>query len=227
MRPLRLPLIFLLVLVATVLAPGSARPAASSTQLNGTVGPGYTISLKDTSGNTVTHLDPGDYTITVTNLSDPSTLVVHNFHLRGPGVNQLTSFDPGTTTWNVTFVDGTYTYLCDAHPIQMTKTFRVGNAPPPPPPPKVTKLKGKVGPGSSITLKKGSLVKRLKAGRYAITVRDASTRDNFHLLGRGVSKKTGVKARTTVTWKVKLRAGKYAYFSDAHRKLRRTFKVVR
>jgi plastocyanin len=229
-RLLRLPLIFLLVLVATVLAPGSARPGTTSTLLSGTVGPGFTITLKDANGSVVSHLDPGEYTITVQNLSDPTSGVVHNFHLRGTGVNQLTSFDPGTTTWTVTFVDGTYTYLCDAHPTQMKKTFTVGNPPPPPPPPPaVKKLKGKVGPGSTIALKKtsGSLVRTLKAGRYAIAVRDASTKDNFHLLGPRVSKKTGVRPRGSVTWRVTLRAGKYAYFSDAHRKLRRTFRVVK
>lgn len=229
MRQLRLPLILLLVLVATVLAPGSARPGTTSNVLSGSVGPGFTITLKDANGSTITHLDPGQYTVTVQNLSDPTSGVVHNFHLKGPGgVNLATTSDPGATTWDVTFVDGTYTYLCDFHPLQMKKTFTVGTAPPPPPPP-VKKLTGKVGPGSTITLKKtsGSLVRTLKAGRYAITVRDASTKDNFHLLGPGVSKKTGVRPRTSVTWRVTLRAGKYAYFSDAHRKLRRTFKVVK
>jgi hypothetical protein len=227
-RQFRLPLILLLVLVATVLTPGSARPGTTSNQLSGSVGPGFTIFLRDANGNTVGHLDPGDYTITVQNLSDPTSGVVHNFHLKGPGgVDLATTADPGTTTWNVTLVDGTYTYQCDFHPLQMHKTFTAGNAPPPPPPP--VKLKGKVGPGNTISLKKtsGSLVRTLKAGKYAITVRDASAKDNFHLLGPGVSKKTGVRPRTSVTWRVTLRAGKYAYFSDAHRKLRRTFKVVK
>jgi hypothetical protein len=216
--------------VATVLAPGSARPGTTAVALSGTVGPGFTIFLRDGSGSTVTHLDPGDYTITVQNSSDPPpALVVHNFHLRGPGVNVATTFEPGTTVFNVTLGDGTYTYLCDAHPVQMNKTFTVGNPPPPPPPPPVRKLKGKVGPGNTIVLKNasGSLVKTTKAGRYSIAVSDASTKDNFHLLGPGVSKKTGVRPRGSVTWRVTLRAGKYAYFSDAHKKLRRTFRVVK
>jgi hypothetical protein len=217
-------ILFLLLGAASVLAPGSARPGTSSNALSGTVGPGFTINLRDANGNAVTRIDPGDYTITVQNMSDPGTGVVHNFHLKGPGgVDLATTADPGTTTWNVTFVNGTYTFLCDFHPTQMKKTFGVG-----PPPPTVPKLKAKVGPRSTITLKRasGALVRTLKAGRYRIAVSDVTTKDNFHLKGPGVSKKTSVKGKASVTWRVTLRAGKYSYFSDAHRKLRRTFRVT-
>jgi plastocyanin len=179
------------------------------------------INLRDANGNAVTRLDPGDYTITVQNLSET---VSHNFHLRGPGgVNLATTEQRGTTTWNVTFVDGTYTYLCDFHPTQMRKTFIVGN-----PPPRVPKLKAKVGPRSTITLKRasGALVRTLKAGRYRIAVSDVTTKDNFHLKGPGVSKKTSVRGKASATWRVTLRAGKYSYFSDAHRRLRKTFRVT-
>ena len=215
-----LPLVLLLA-VAAVFVPGSARPAAKATALTGSVGPGFTISLKDASGQAVSHLDPGDYTISVNNLN---TTAEHNFHLSGPGVDQATPFQQGTWTWNVTFTDGVYTFHCDAHPVQMKGTFRVGNAPPPPPPP--VKLSGKVGPGNAISLKRGSaMVKALKAGRYKVTVRDASTKDNFHLVGPGVSKKTAVKGKRTISWTLRFRAGKYTYRSDAHKKLKRTFRV--
>ena len=208
----------LLLAIAAVLVPGSARPAATATALTGSVGPGFTISLKDASGTAVSHLDPGDYTITVNNLN---TTAEHNFHLFGPGVDQATPFQQGTWTWNVTFTDGVYTFHCDAHPTIMKGTFRVGAAPPPP-----VKLSGKVGPGSTISLKKGSaIVKALKAGRYKVTVRDVSTKDNFHLLGPGVSRKTAVGGKATVSWTLRFRAGKYTYRSDAHRKLKRTFRV--
>jgi plastocyanin len=212
-------------LFALALAPGAARPSATSNELTGSVGPGFTISLKDANGNGVTHLDPGSYHITITNLSDPNTGVVHNFHLSGPGgVDLTTTSAAGTTSWDVTFVDGTYRYQCDFHPLQMHKTFTVGNAPPPPPP--ATKLSGKVGPARSISLKKGSsLVKSLKAGKYSITVNDASAKDNFHLKGPGVSKKTSVPKRGKATWKLTLRKGKYTYFSDAHKTLKRSFSV--
>ena len=133
MGRIRLSLILFLVLgAAAVLAPGSARSSSTATQLNGSVGPGFVITLKDANGNLVSHLDPGAYTITVQNLSDPAS-VIHNFHLMGPGgVNTATPGAPGTTTFDVTLTDGTYTYLCDFHPLQMKHTFTAGNAPPPP-----------------------------------------------------------------------------------------------
>jgi hypothetical protein len=213
----------LLLAIAAMLVPGSARPAATATALTGSVGPGFTISLKDASGAGVSHLDPGDYTITVNNLN---TTAEHNFHLFGPGVDQSTPFQQGTWTWNVTFTDGSYTFRCDAHPTIMRGTFRVGNAPPPPPPPPVVKLSGKVGPGKTISLKRGSaMVKALKAGRFKVTVRDVSTRDNFHLVGPGVSKKTTVGGKRTVTWTLRFRKGKYTYRSDASKTLKRTFRV--
>jgi len=214
------PLVLLLA-VAAVFVPGSARPASKATALTGTVGPGFTISLKDASGAGVSQLDPGDYTITVNNLN---TTAEHDFHLFGPGVDQATPFQQGTWTWNVTFTDGVYTFHCDAHPTIMKGTFRVGAAPPPPPPP--LKLSGKVGPGNTISLKRGSaIVKALKAGRYKVMVRDVSAKDNFHLLGPGVSKKTAVKGKRTVSWTLRFRAGKYTYRSDAHKTLKRTFRV--
>jgi hypothetical protein len=209
----------LLLLIAAVLLPGSARPAATATALTGTVGPAFSIALKDANGTKVTQLDPGDYTITVTDLSD-----MHNFHLFGPGsVDQATPVETtGTVTWNVTLVDGVYTYRCDAHPTQMRGTFRVGAAPPPP-----TKLTGRVGPRKTISLKKGgALVKALKAGTYKVVTTDSSKTDNFHLLGPGISKKTGVRFKGTRTWKLRFRAGVYKYRSDAHVKLRRKFKVL-
>ena len=50
----------------------------------------------------------------------------------------------------------------------------------------VPKLTGTVGPGFTITLKRGTApVKLLKAGRYSITVADKSNIHNFHLKGPG------------------------------------------
>jgi hypothetical protein len=220
---LKISPLFLLLTLAAVLVPGSARPAATATPLTGTVGPGFSISLRDAGGLGVTHLDPGDYTITVSDLSD-----MHNFHLFGPGnVDRATEVDTtGTATWIVTLVDGVYTYRCDAHPTQMRGTFRVGAAPPPPPP--VPKLTGKVGPARTISLKRGgALVKSLKQGTYKVVVTDSTKKDNFHLLGPGISKKTGVRAKRKYSWRLTFRAGVYTYRSDAHRMLRRKFKVVR
>jgi hypothetical protein len=215
------PLVLLLALAA-VLVPGSARPAITATPLIGTVGQAdsFSISLKDASGTAVSHLDPGDYTITVNDLS-----TLHNFHLRGPGgVDMATDVDTtGMQTWNVTVTDGVYTYLCDAHPGQMNHTFRVGAAPPP-----VPKLTGKVGPARTISLKRGGTrVKTLKAGTYRVVVTDSTRKDNFHLLGPGISKKTAVRGKGTFSWKLTFRPGLFTYRSDAHKTLKRTFKVLK
>lgn len=218
MRKFRLLTIVPFVLAA-VLVPGAAHPAATATALSGTVGPGFSIALRDSNGVKVTHLDPGAYTITIKDMAD-----VHNFHLKGPGsVNKATSVElQQTVTWDVTFVDGSYTYLCDAHP-NLNGTFRVGAAPPPLP-----KLTGRVK-GRTITLKNaaGKLVKAIPAAKYKIVVKDLTKADNFHLKGPSANKKTGVKFKGTKTWTVTLGAGSYVYRSDAHRKMRKTFKVIK
>jgi len=48
-----------------------------------------------------------------------------------------------------------------------------------------------------------------------LPVKDLTKSDNFHLTAAGVTKKTGVKFRGTVTWKFNLAAGKGTYRSDA------------
>jgi hypothetical protein len=213
----RMLLLLPLVLVAALL-PGSGR-AADPIVLKGTVGPGFTITLRDAANHVVTRVLPGDFTIEVQDLSD-----IHNFHLKGPGVDMRTEVETtGTQTWNVTLVDGKYTFVCDAHPGTMKGVLNVGVAPPP-----VPKLSGRVGPGKTISLKTatGAAVKKLKAGAYKVAVKDATKSDNFHLLGSGVNKKTGVKFRGSVSWTVRFKAGKtYVVRSDAHAKLRRTFKA--
>jgi plastocyanin len=127
-----------------VAAVSVARPASTDGVLAANVGPGYSISLTQ-NGTRVTHLDPGTYTINVNDQAD-----IHNFDLFGPGVKESTGVDTtGMTTWTVTFADGTYTYVCDAHPASMIGKFTVGTvtttttAPPPPPALKV-KAKAKV-----------------------------------------------------------------------------------
>ena len=94
---------------------------ATGTTLNGSVGPGFDISLKDASDNDVTTLTPGTYTIDVNDQAD-----IHNFHLSGPGVDEATDVSgTGTTTWTVTLQDGTYTFQCDPHASSMNGSFEV------------------------------------------------------------------------------------------------------
>ena len=79
------------------------------------------------------------------------------------------------------------------------------------------KLVGTTGPGFTITLTKGGqAVKTLKAGKYKITVNDKSSSHNFHLIGPGVNKTTGVPFTGTKTWTVTLKKGSYTYRCDIH-----------
>jgi plastocyanin len=98
----------------------SVAVAQGATRLNGTVGPGFTITLKK--GNTkVSSLRAGSYTLRISDRSDS-----HNFHLTGPGVNKRTSVSgSGTSTWNVRLRRGTYRYICDPHASSMKGSFRV------------------------------------------------------------------------------------------------------
>ena len=82
-----------------------------------------TISLKSQSGDPITQLAPGTYDIEVHDNSSS-----HNFHLSGPGVNELTDVSfGGTLIWeDVTLQAGsTYTYVCDPHADEMRGGFRV------------------------------------------------------------------------------------------------------
>jgi plastocyanin len=78
-------------------------------------------------------------------------------------------------------------------------------------------LKGTVGPGFTITLTKGGTkIAKLKAGTYKVVVADRAGIHNFHLRGPGVNKSTSVAFKGTMTWTLKLRAGKYTYVCDPH-----------
>jgi plastocyanin len=84
--------------------------------------------------------------------------------------------------------------------------------------PKAMALKATVGPGFTISVtagkKKGNFV--AQPGTYTITVYDKSNIHNFHLIGPGVNKKTGVAAKGTYKWKLKLKTGTYRYVCDPH-----------
>ena len=215
--PAQLRNLVVLAAVATVgFALSGAGADAQGTTLHGTVGPAFSISLVDGSGAVVSHLDPGTYTIVV-----DDNAAEHNFHLSGPGVEQTTAVEfIGTVTWTVTFTDGRYIFRCDPHSTLLKGAFTVGTPPPtttkPKPPPATGKLSGTVGPGASISLKKssGASAKVLKAGKYSVSVRDLSKAQNFHLIGPGVNKSTGVRFTGRTTWSVTLKKGTYRFRSD-------------
>jgi plastocyanin len=102
--------------LAVVATSTAARP-----KLVGTVGPGFTITLKQ-AGKPVKTLKAGVYTITVTDKSD-----IHNFRLRGPGVNKeiTTIAFEGMKTVVVKLSKGTYTFVCDPHFTTMKGSFKV------------------------------------------------------------------------------------------------------
>lgn len=171
----------------------------------------FVISLRDASGNLVTHLDPGTYDIAVSDRSEQ-----HNFHLQGPGVNNATAIEAAQeVTWTVTFTDGRYSYICDVHATTMHGSFTVGNVPP-------TAVAASVGPRKTISVRP----KTAPSGPITFTVNDRSKTDNFHLSGPGVNKKTGVGFRGRVTWSLQLEPGRYTYRSDKTKRLRGTFTVT-
>jgi hypothetical protein len=92
----------------------------------------------------------------------------------------------------------------------------------------VVPLTATVGPRSTISLttSSGARVRSLAAGTYAITVRDRSTKDNFHLSGSaGLNRRTGVAGRGRVVWTLALKPGIHRYRSDADRSLAGSFTV--
>ena len=105
----------LVALLAVVTAAVAAVPVfAQTAKLTGTVGPGFTISMKKPT-------KAGKYTLVV---SDKSS--IHNFRLKGPGVNVATSVPAtGSKTFKVTLKKGKYTFLCDPHPTTMKGSFTI------------------------------------------------------------------------------------------------------
>src|SRR5829696_6345658 len=84
---------------------------AAGETLTATVGPGFTISLTDVNGTPVQQLTPGTYTIAVHDRAS-----VHNFHLSGPGVDQINDTETtGDHPWTMTAAAGSYRYQCDPH----------------------------------------------------------------------------------------------------------------
>jgi len=139
-----MPRLALLAALAALLLPAAA--AGGNTQLFASVGPGFTIALTDADARRVTQLSPGTYDIVVDDQADE-----HNFHLRGPGVDQFTDVSfVGTVTWTVTLKDGSYTFVCDPHASSMRGTFKVGTGDSGSPPPEVSAIMLSVPVGATV-----------------------------------------------------------------------------
>lgn len=121
MKRLAVLVVPLLLVAAALTVSGRSHAASRAVVLHGTVGPGFTITLKTAQGKLVRKLKPGTYTIRVRDLSP-----IHDFHLFGPAVNKKTSVqNTGSVTWRVRLQHGTYRYRCDPHRTIMHGSFSV------------------------------------------------------------------------------------------------------
>jgi plastocyanin len=121
MHPRNGLILALLPLVAAATLVLSAPAGAAPKVVNGSVGPGFTISLTS-GGKKVTSLKAGTYRLDVSDRSP-----IHDFHLSGPGVNKVitgVSFQ-GRRSVTVKLKRGTYRYVCDPHASVMKGSFRV------------------------------------------------------------------------------------------------------
>ena len=80
------------------------------------------------------------------------------------------------------------------------------------------KLTGTVGPGFTITLKRGTVpVRVLKAGFYNLTVADKASIHNFQIEGPGLDRAvTTVGFVGTKTVRIHLRSGRYKFYCKPH-----------
>jgi plastocyanin len=79
------------------------------------------------------------------------------------------------------------------------------------------KLTATVGPGYTISLKKGSVrVATLKRGKYTIRINDRSSEHNFHLRGPVSRMLSSVGWTGSKTVTVMLKSGRYSYVCDPH-----------
>jgi len=97
----------------------------STTKLKGTVGPGFTITLKDSHGKKVTKVKAGKYAFVI---SDKAS--IHSFVLEqesgGKFEKELTSVGfTGTKTVTVTLKKGKFKFYCAPHEATMFGFFTV------------------------------------------------------------------------------------------------------
>jgi hypothetical protein len=79
----------------------------------------------------------------------------------------------------------------------------------------------------SLTTSDGQRVDRLQPNTYRFVVKDLTSKQNFHLVGPSVNRRTRVPAKATTTWTIYLGPGTYTYRSDKRPSLSATFTVRR
>ena len=113
-----------LLACAALVAPAAASAATQAPVLKGTVGPGYTISLKS-GGKSVTTLKAGSYQFVV---SDKAT--IHNFVLEkkkgGTFEKELTTVPfTGTKSVKIKLTPGEWEFYCRPHESVMHEDFTI------------------------------------------------------------------------------------------------------
>ena len=115
-----------LLIVLAALALAASISAASSTPatkvLRGSVGPGFTITLKTPAGKIVKTTKVGTYRVVVQDKS-----AAQDLHMRVPGVTKVITSVPFIVSKRalVKLKIGRYTYVCDPHAFSMKGSFRV------------------------------------------------------------------------------------------------------
>jgi len=93
----------------------TAASGSASGTLTGSVGPGFEISMAEST------VAAGTYTLTVDDQAS-----IHNFHFTGDGVDVSTDVSgTGEESFTVSLKPGTYTFVCDPHSSQMKGTLTV------------------------------------------------------------------------------------------------------
>ena len=201
------------VLLATIALALLAVPAGRGDDLPrliGTVGPGFTIAMTDASGRLLDVVTEGRYELLVHDQSE-----IHNFVLG----KKETGERPATTevefvgdqTFTVNLTRSHWVYACSPHFQTMNGAFVVVPAATTTPAPaaKPQALTAVLtASGTSLS------AKRLKPGRYALTVVDRSKTRSFRLVGPGVNRRTGTAFVGKAVWQVSLRAGTYRFGTD-------------
>lgn len=111
--------------LATALAVPAVSAAMSAPKLKGVVGPGFTITLKDSTGKKVTKLKAGKYTFAVTDKSS-----IHNFVLEKTAggkfekeITTVRSTAPKSVT--IALTKGKWRVYCQPHESSMHQDFTV------------------------------------------------------------------------------------------------------
>jgi plastocyanin len=102
---------------------GTSATAKDRFQLKGEVygNSTFKIEMKNAAGRALKTVKAGTYRIKI---EDKAT--IHNFRLKGPGVNKATSVSRrAETIWTVRLRPGKYTFRCDPHASMMRGSFRV------------------------------------------------------------------------------------------------------